>query len=457
MILVVGLSYRTAPVEVRERVATSDMPSVLARLSSRKELRESMFISTCNRVEVFAEASSGDGAADAVAAIAEELSHGSSLDRHEIAQHLYDKADIDAVRHIFRVASSLESMVVGEPQILGQIKNAYEAATTAGSVGQLLSRSIERSFQVAKRVRSETALGVGLVSVSSVAVDLARNVFGDLKQAVVLLVGAGEMGEAAAKSLGRDARELRITNRNPQRAIDLARATSATAVPFEALEDELVRADIVVVSTASETYVINPDLVKRAMKRRKGRMLLFVDIAVPRNVDPRVHKIDNVYVFDIDDLESQVKEAMAARHGEVSRAEKIVEEEVDLFQKWLLGRNVTPAVIALRERAREVFLTELERSLNGRLRHLTESDRAALTQMVESAVKKHLHLPTARLRESAVQGKASDLAASLRYLFDLEELEDRLKQSGAMPAASAEVSTEVDVAPVDNEGDGRIH
>ena len=312
-------------------------------------------------------------------------------------------------------------MVLGEPQILGQVKDAYDAAVAAGALKGMLGRCVNRAFAVAKRVRSETAIGAGMVSISSVAVDLARRIFGDLGSRVVLLLGAGEMAEAAAKSLGKGARALRICNRSFERAAALAGAMHASAAPWDQLEAEMVSADVVVASTASRVPVVTRDVVKRVMKARRGRTLFFVDIAVPRNVEPAVHRIDNVYVYDVDDLEKEVAKSLDARHAEKDAAERIVAEELKQFLAWHRGLEVQPTVVAMRLKARAVLLAELERSLGGRLKHLPEADRAALTQMMESAVGKLLHAPTTKLKARAAEADdAGELAAAMQFLFDLQ-------------------------------------
>jgi glutamyl-tRNA reductase len=424
VIVVLGLSHKSAPVDVREKFAASDdvLPQVLARLSSRPELTEVMFLSTCNRVEVMACAPRGAKEADTTRAIREVIrEHAGLADAEEVQPYVYVRSGKEAVRHIFRVSASLESMVLGEPQILGQVKHAYDAATAAGALKSYLGRCVHRAFTVAKRVRTETALGAGTVSISSVAVDLARKIFGDLSNHAVLLVGAGEMAEAAAKSLGKGARSIRVCNRSFDRAAALAAQFGGSAAPLEALADELTIADVVVTSTGSPTYVVTHDMVKRAMKARKGRTLFFIDIAVPRNVEPSVHEIDNVYVYNVDDLEHQVAEGMKARHAEVAAAERIVEAEVAEFEVWSRGLDVQPAVVALRAKTHAVLFAELERSLGSRLKHLGEADRAALAQMMESAVNKLLHAPTTRLKASAADGAAGDFVEALKHLFDLPE------------------------------------
>ncbi len=425
MIFVVGLSHRTAPVEVRERLSTSTdaLPEVLARLAAREELAEVMFVSTCNRVEVYA-ATAGDkpeqDRAKGARAVREVLAAHAGTSERDLAAVLYEKEGEDAVRHIFRVAASLDSMVLGEPQILGQVKGAYDAAMAAGALKSRLSRCVQRAFTVAKRVRTETEIGSGTVSISSVAVDLAKRVFGDLSHSTVLLMGAGEMAEAAAKSLGKGARAIRVCNRNLDRAQKLADSVNGVAAKWEALEVELATADVVVTSTSARAFVITPEIVKRVMKVRRGKTLLFVDIAVPRNVDPEVHGHDNVYVFDIDDLEQQVALGMESRKAEAQAAERIVAQELEQFGAHARGQSAQPVIVALRAKTRGTLMSELERTLGARLKHLSEGDRASLVQMMESATNKLLHAPTTRLREAAAKGDA-DLIALLAESFDLPE------------------------------------
>ncbi len=428
-VVVIGLSHKTARVDVRERFAsgTEMLPEILARLTSRKELDEVMFLSTCNRVEVIGlpkVAGNTEEAARAGShAIREALrEHIGAASVDEMNEYLYERTGDEAVRHVFRVAASLDSMVLGEPQILGQMKDAYDAAMAAGALRSHLSRCVSRAFTVAKRVRTETQLGAGTVSISSVAVDLAKRIFGEreLQDRTVLLVGAGEMAEAAAKSLGAAAKAIRICNRSFERAATLAATFNASAAPLEQLESELVMSDVVVASTSSKAFVITRDLVKRVMKQRKGRTLFFVDIAVPRNVDPLIHEqIDNAYVYNVDDLEHEVAENMKARQGEVKAAEKIVENELGEWSKWARGLNVSPTIVALRAKTKGVLTAELERTLNTRLKHLNETDKAALLQMIESATNKLLHAPTTRLKQAAGASDGDDLVRVAQHLFDL--------------------------------------
>lgn len=443
-IIVIGLSHKTAPVEVRERFASGSeiLPEILARITARGEIDEAMFLSTCNRVEVIGlpklAGSNEESIQLASHAIREALrEHIGASNVEELRDYLYERSGEDAVRHVFRVAASLDSMVLGEPQILGQVKDAYDAAVAAGALRSHLSRCVSRAFTVAKRVRTETQLAAGTVSISSVAVDLAKRIFGDLSERTVLLVGAGEMAEAAAKSLGQQARAVRICNRSFERAANLASHFNATAAPIDQLESELVMSDVVVTSTSSKSFVITRDLVKRVMKQRKGRTLFFIDIAVPRNVDPAIHEhIDNAYVYDVDDLQSEVAENMKSRQGEVAAAEKIVEAELGQWLQWARGLNVNPTIVALRAKTRGVLVAELERSLATRLKHLGEADRAALTQMIESATNKLLHAPTTRLKQAAGASDGNDLVRAAQHLFDLRAAPSPSPSSSVAPSAA---------------------
>lgn len=457
-VVVIGLSHKTAPVEVRERFASSSelLPEILARLTAREEIDEVMFLSTCNRVEVIGLPKSGtsqEAAAQlASTAIREALrDHIGARSIDELRDYLYERTGEDAVRHVFRVAASLDSMVLGEPQILGQVKDAFDAAVASGALRSHLARCVSRAFSVAKRVRTETHLGAGTVSISSVAVDLAKRIFGDLGDRTVLLVGAGEMAEAAAKSLGQQAKAIRICNRSFERAASLAAHFNATAAPIEQLESELVQSDVVVASTSSKSFVITRDLVKRVMKQRKGRTLFFIDIAVPRNVDPAIHEhIDNAYVYDVDDLESEVAENMRSRKAEVAAAEKIVEAELGSWNQWARGLNVNPTIVALRAKTRGVLVAELERSLGSRLKHLGEADRAALAQMIESATNKLLHAPTTRLKQAAGASDGNDLVRAAQHLFDLPAA----PVAHALP--SAEAPSPGTPAPAPQESEERL-
>lgn len=427
MIVVVGLSHKNAPIEVRERLALSRsaVPDMLTRLVAHQAVGEAVVLSTCNRVEVYAAApgrSAGEGelgqaARAAVALLAE-------VGGDEVLPYLVNAVGKPAVLHLFRVAASLDSLVIGEPQILGQLKDAIEVAREHRTLGATLGNAMHRAVRVGKRVRTETAIGEGQVSVSSVAIDLARDIFGDLEHHTAALIGAGEMAEAASKLLVRAGVRLLIVNRSVDRAEALAREVGGEPRPWSDLERTLVDADIVISSTASPGYVITHDMVKAARKPRKGRSLFFIDIAVPRDVDPKVAKLDNVFLYDVDDLSKFVSESLESRAGEAARATAITEEEAQGFEAWTREQALTPAIVALRARTRAVLEAELSRSLSGKLRHLPLADREALGVMLDAATNKLLHTPVTRLRALASDPRAEDYLDALHDLFELAVLGD---------------------------------
>jgi glutamyl-tRNA reductase len=417
-LFVVGLSHHTAPLEVRERLAVSNerMPELLRSVCQKNGLAEAMMVSTCNRVELYATAENGAQAVEGVrrqlAELAPEL---------DLSNHLYEHSGSSVARHVFRVAASLDSLVVGEPQILGQVKDAFATASDAGTVGALLGRCMSRAFAVAKRVRTETGIAEGAVSVSSIACDLAKSIFGELTGRRVVLVGAGEMGEAAAKALAQQGTMLRVVNRNQERARAVAEACGGEPVEFDKLQQELVAADVVVTSTASPRYVITRELMQGVIKARRHRPLFLIDIAVPRDVDPRVDNMDNVFLYDVDDLEQVANQNIAARKREAEAAEKIVGEEVMAFEEWQRSLDLTPTLIGLRERVRGVIHAELERTMP-RLKSLSDAERRTLTAMCEAMANKILHKPLTELKKSRDEAQGSQLVAHTRRLFDLDQL-----------------------------------
>jgi glutamyl-tRNA reductase len=447
VIVVVGFSHKNAPIEVRERLAIGRdaLPGVLDRLTAHPAVGEAVMLSTCNRVEIYAapRARAAEGGAPrrpgsipppggALASQAEQALenaaiHGivsvlGGIGGEAIRGHLAGARGTEAVRHLFRVASSLESLVVGEPQILGQLKDAIEIAREARTLGPRLGQAMHRAIKVGKRVRSETAIGAGQVSVSSVAIDLARQIFSDLAGRSALLVGAGEMAEAASKLLVRAGARLVVVNRSPERAAALARDVGGEPRPWAELERSVVEADIVVSSTSSPNYVISLDLVRRARKARRGRSLFLIDIAVPRDIDPAVNDLDNVFLYDVDDLSQIVSESREGRAAEAARAEEIVREETQGFATWTLERALTPTIVDLRSRTRAILASEVERSLSGKLRHLGVAERQALAVMIEAATNKLLHVPITRLRALASDPRAAENVDALRDLFDLDSV-----------------------------------
>ncbi|MDH3199707.1 MAG: glutamyl-tRNA reductase [Myxococcales bacterium] len=415
--LVVGLSHRTAPVEVRERLAVAPerLEDELREIGAKGSFDEALLISTCNRVELYAtSANPTEAIRSARHTLASRLPDTASEDV------LYTERGVAVVRHAFRVASSLDSMVVGEPQILGQVKEAYDAARSAGTAGTLLGRCFSQAFSTAKRIRNETGIAQGTVSVSSIACELAKKIFGNLDGRRTLLFGAGEMGEAAARSLRQTGTRLHVINRSEERAETLASACGGRPVPYERLTTELAEADVVIASTASTKFILTPELMKGVVRSRRHRPLFIIDIAVPRDVDPRVGTMDNVFVYDVDDLQQVAEENLAVRAREATQAERIIEEEVESFLTWRRSLELAPTIVALRKQFGEVAADELRRAL-GRLQNLNPSDRAVLEAMARSLVNKLLHQPMIELKASATDPDGAQLIDTVRRLFAITE------------------------------------
>ncbi len=416
----VGISWRTAPVAIRERLAVSDdeLATVLRALRAAPEVAEAMLVSTCNRVEIYGAAADGAGDA-AVAAIRRILPETRGVLPTDVAPVLFGHAREGAIRHVFRVASALDSLVVGEAQILGQLKAAYQVATHAGATGPILRRCLERAFRVAKRVRSETAIARGAANVSSVAVELAARVFGDLAGKHVLVVGAGKMSTLAARHLRRAGVEtLVVTNRSPERAAALARELDAVARPWADLEELLTTADVVISSTGAREPILTAPLFKRVTKARRWRPIMIIDIAVPRDADPAIGKLDGVYAFDIDDLEKVVSANLGQRRQAAVDAERIVDGEVAPFQAWVSAQPVVPTILALRRHFTEVAEAEV-----GKLvallakKELPPGERdQAVRRAVELVIARLLHHPQMALKSA----DAHELARAVHRLFPLE-------------------------------------
>jgi glutamyl-tRNA reductase len=407
----VGLSHKSAPVAVREQVALNGdvLKDALAGLAGRPGVEEAMVVSTCNRVECYVY---GESLEEARRFFLERTA--------EALGHLYERSGREAIRHLFRVAASLDSMVVGEPQILGQVKEAYGLAASAETAGTFVSRLCNRAFATAKRVRNETEIARGAGSVSQVAVELVEKIFGDLRGRAVLLVGAGKMGALSAKAL-RDlgADRILVTNRSPERARALAVEIGASAEPWDSLTSLLALADVVIVSTGAPTYVITQELAEHVMKARRGRSICYIDLAVPRNVDPTCGQQDNVYAYDIDDLQKVVVQTHAARAEEAIRAEAIVESEVMAFAQERETRAALPVLAELRRRAEQIARAEAERTLSHLGGKLDDKGRKSVEAMAQAIVNKLLHGPTARLKEAAASGD-SDLPGAAAELFGVE-------------------------------------
>jgi glutamyl-tRNA reductase len=424
-VFLLGISHRTSPVALREKLAVpaQDMEVRLRELSEGAGLEEALLVSTCNRVELYGVAPDAQGALKARQWLEARTQPG------ELATHLYSQRGPDAVRHAFRVASSLDSMVVGEPQILGQVKEAYARAASAGVLGTVLDRCFTKAFAVAKKVRTETGIAAGSVSVSSIACDLAKKIFEDLHGKRVLLVGAGKMGESAAKHLAKQGAKLFVLNRSRERAVELAQACGGEPRSLNELASELAMADVAICSTSSERFVITTDLMKEVARSRKYRTLFLIDIAVPRDVDPRVGELENVFLYDVDDLSKVADENLALRRKEADLAERIVEREVAEFETWRRQQNLKPLIVGLRAHVRSVLAAEIERTLP-RLGGDAQANKEALDRAVDAATNKLLHPVLAEIKRAAEDGRAHVLDDAPR-LFGLDPA--RLRESASIP------------------------
>lgn len=418
----VGVNHKHAPVELRERLAVEDEEHavILRALREHAGLSEAMIVSTCNRVEIYGVAVGTDVAAAVLAVLASLR----SLPPELLTDHSFTRGHADAARHIFRVASSLESLVVGEPQILGQVKSALLRARESGAVGPVLDRCMSLAFKCAKRVRSETEIARGGASVPSVAVDLARSIFGELAGCSVAVVGAGEMAEQAALHLqAAGAAEIVVVNRSAERGQALAAKVQGRHEPWEQLDQQLQRVDIVVGSTAAREPIIDRKRLKPVMKSRRHRPLFLVDIAVPRDVDADVTRLEGVFLYNVDDLQSIVNDNLRSRRGEADKADALVDEEVAAFCHWLRSRAIGPLMGQLQAHGREVAQAEVARLLP-KLGELTAAQQEAVEQLGRQIVSKLLHRPMANLRRASSEGVGGfdgvTLAEALEVLFELQ-------------------------------------
>jgi glutamyl-tRNA reductase len=420
-IVLIGLSHKTAPLEVRERLAFGEpiIQEALSRLIDQESVDEGLIVSTCNRVELVA--SSPSGPQRGIDRLTSFLCDFHELPLSSIDHHIYRHADADAIKHLFRVASSLDSMVLGESQILGQVKEAYQHAVSAGTIGRVLSQLLHQTISVAKRVRTETGVSQNPVSISSVAVELAKKIFGDLSNSAVLLVGAGEMAELAARKLMEaGTNKLIVTNRTAERAEAMAREFGGGAVNFEAFYDVLPSANIVLCSTGADDYVIRPAETRRALKSRRAGPVLFIDISVPRNIDPEVAELENSFLFDIDDLESVVKSNLQDRQREARDAESIIETEVQHFVKNLKALDIGPSILEVKQLISTLALSEYKRNRK-RLGPLNPDQEEAIQNvLIPALVNKLSHPVIVHLRAAARNGESTDVLAELRKMIRID-------------------------------------
>lgn len=421
-IIVVGLSHKTATVEIREKVAFSpnQIEKPLKELVALDSIIEGVIVSTCNRVEIYATTRDIAGGIARVKRFMADYHH---LPLESLENHLYSFHSEGAIRHVFRVASSLDSMIIGEPQILGQIKTSYGYAAEYKSSGVILNRFLHKAFSVAKRVRTETKIASSAVSVAFAAVELAKKILGDLADKTVMLIGAGEMCELAAKHfLNSGAKGVMVTNRTFERAERLADEFGGEAVHFEDLFEHLHRADIVLSSTGAPHCIIGPKDVEDVIRRRRFKPVFFIDIAVPRDIDPKVNDVENAYLFTVDDLQEIVQANLAQRNLEAEKAEEIISQEIGQFFKWLSTLEVTPAIVALRNRFDDIRRGELEKTISS-WKDLPPDAEKRLESLTLALMNKLLHAPTKVLKQAGQGGRVDLYVDALRQLFELEALQ----------------------------------
>ena len=417
-IVLIGMNHKTAPVEIRERLQLDcgDGGPALAELLGIPDVREVLVLSTCNRVEVLARVADGEAAVERLKGF---IFRQGNLDSAELECCLYVHRDREAVRHLFRVAASLDSLIMGEPQILGQVKEAYRRAVDHRATGVLLNRLVHHALRTAKRVRTETGIAGNAVSVSYAAVELAKKIFGGLHGKTILLIGAGEMSELAARHLLRQGVErILIANRTYARAEEMAEAFQGAPVAFDRLSEVLPEVDIVIASTGAPGYVVTAEMVAAALRRRRNRLLFLIDIAVPRDIDPAAGEIDNVYLYNIDHLQDVVDANRETRRVEAQKAEGIVAEEVEVFEAWFNALAVVPTIVALRGKMEGIVRGEMERSAHW-LGGLPEEDRLRIEGLAASVVNKILHDPIAGLKEESIAKDELPYVAAVRRLFKL--------------------------------------
>ncbi len=419
-IIVVGLSHKSAPIEVREKLnfPENTLPDALRKLMTYDGVKESMIVSTCNRVEIYASVRESTSGIDR---IKQFISDYHNLSREALEKSLYVYPDAQGVRHTFRVASSLDSMVLGEAQILGQMKDSFDIALKTKTTSTIMNKLLKKAISVAKRVRTETRLAEGAVSISSAAVELAKKIFGTLDGKHVMLLGAGEMAELAAQHLlGNGVKNIMVANRTFERAEELAKEFKGDAIRFEHFPDALVMVDILICATGAPHYVVSRDMTQKVLKQRRNKPIFMIDISNPRNIEPEVDKVDNVYLYDIDDLQSKVDVNAESRAREAEKAEEIVTQEVETYLQWERALDAVPTIVDLREKIEDIRKKEVEKTLVT-LNGISEDQKRAVDIMSQAIVNKLLHAPLVVLKQAASSKDGSDnTIAVARRLFNLD-------------------------------------
>ena len=419
-LIIVGVNHKTTPVEIREKLAFTKgkIEESVDRLFDFPDIVEHTILSTCNRVEIYARASSQDSAINSIKQFICEFHELSLI---ELEEHFYSYINEEAVEHLFRVSSSLDSMVLGEAQILGQVKDAYSLAKNLRSTGVILNQLFEKAFTIAKKVREETGIAERSVSISSAAVELAQKIFDDLENHTVMLVGTGEMAELAAKHLiSYGVKTVYVTSRTYERAANLARTLNGSALDFESFKHELYRADIVITSTSAPNFIIKKDFVEKAIQERKNKPIFFIDISVPRDIEPDINDLENVYLYDIDDLHVVVSANMKEREKEAQNAMHFISQEVTKFNNWLGALDAIPTIVEIRNRVENIRRQEVEKTLK-KIPNLSENDKEVLRHMSSSIVNKILHKPTIKLKQQTQSEDGQIYLKAIRHLFHLDD------------------------------------
>lgn len=427
-IIVFGLNHRSAPVEVREKLTfpPAGLPDALGRLSGLQPVHEAMILSTCNRTELLGRVSP-NGTGDPAAAFREFLAAEREFPSEELERYCYRLVDREAIHHLFRVAASLDSMVLGEAQILGQVKQCYQAALRANCLGDVLNPLLRKALGVAKKVRTETGIARNPVSISHAAVSLAKTIFEDLEGRRILLIGAGKMSELAARHLmERGIRTVLVANRNYPRAEELAQTFNGEAVHFDRIFDYLQEVDIVISSTAAPHHILKYEDVSRLIKIRMNRPIFFIDIALPRDIEPRVNSIDNVYLYDMDDLSGVVSANRAERVAEAKLAEEIVRREAESFFLWTQTLNLSPVIVGLQNRMDKLRQGELKR-FERRLADLTPEQWKTVEEMTGAFQRKILHHPIQALKSAVQKDGGPDRVRFFREIFAIDEGSESVK------------------------------
>ena len=419
-LILVGVNHKTTPVEIREKLAFTQVKieASLSQLVSSPEIIENIILSTCNRVEIYARVENTDRGIQLLQNFICDY-HG--ISRGNLDQYFYSYCDNQAVEHLFRVSSSLDSMVLGEAQILGQVKDAYSTARSFSSTGMVLNQLFEKAFNVAKKVREETGISERGVSISSAAVELAKKIFEDLENHSVMLVGTGEMAELAAKHLiSYGVKTVYVASRTYERAAALAKSLNGCALDFESFKEEMHRADIIITSTAAPTFIVNEEMISTAIQKRKNKPIFLIDIAVPRDIAPEVNELENVYLYDIDDLQNVVNANMEERQKEAESAMEIINQEVTKFNYWFSTLDAIPTIVEMRNRAEDMRAFEVDKTLKN-MEHLSSDDKEAINQLTQSLVKKILHKPTINLKKKTQSHDGHIYLKAIRDLFHLDD------------------------------------